>query len=562
MKLKKINENLKENLIENGLTEANELQQETFSTLKSGADCLVIASNGSGKTTTIVINVIQKLAGSNEESPRALIMVEDKAKVLEMVALFEKFGKNSGLEVYGVHDKGDMDYDKNYVSTGIDILIGTHRIISKEIKFKDLGLVVVDEEQRFGVGHKERIKQLKENVDVLTLSATPIPRTLHMSMIGVRDMSVIDEPPAGRRPVLTYVMEYNEAIVKDAIERELARQGQVYFVHNRIHDIFEVSRKIQKLVPEARIIVAHGRMTGQELEDIMVDFLEQEYNVLVTTTIIESGLDIKNANTLIIDNGDYMGLSQLYQLRGRVGRSDVQGYTYVTHRPKVLSEISQKRLKAIKDFTAFGSGFKIALRDLEIRGAGNILGAAQSGNLATIGYELYCRILDQAIHERLGKEMDFSASELMINLNVSSYIPENYISDEELKYDIYKKLSYVKSKDDYDELEDELLDRFGEIPDGVYNLMTLAMIKHLGRSLGMTEIRERGNSVLFTFDHAREIPIPDPELMKELFNCYNIKFNAGKGDQIRWRIILKHERDQTYLKALGEFLGRLVSAKN
>ncbi|PKM45452.1 MAG: transcription-repair coupling factor, partial [Firmicutes bacterium HGW-Firmicutes-6] len=364
-----------------------------------------------------------------------------------------------------------------------DLIIGTHRLLSKDVIFKDLGLLVVDEEQRFGVGHKERIKQLKENVDVLTLSATPIPRTLHMSMIGVRDMSVIDEPPAGRRPVLTYVMEYNEAIVKDAIQRELARQGQVYFVHNRIHDIFEVSRKIQKLVPEARIVVAHGRMTGQELEDIMVDFLEREYDVLVTTTIIESGLDIKNANTLIIDNGDYMGLSQLYQLRGRVGRSDVQGYTYVTHRPKVLSEISQKRLKAIKDFTAFGSGFKIALRDLEIRGAGNILGAAQSGNLATIGYELYCRILDQAIHERLGKEMDFSASELMINLNGSSYIPENYISDEELKYDIYKKLSYVKSRDDYDELEDELLDRFGEIPDGVYNLMALAMIKHLGRSL-------------------------------------------------------------------------------
>ncbi|MBP8865255.1 MAG: DEAD/DEAH box helicase, partial [Acetobacterium sp.] len=475
---------------------------------------------------------------------------------------FKKYPVSIGL-LSRFRSKTDQDKTLKELAAGqVDLIIGTHRLLSKDVIFKDLGLLVVDEEQRFGVGHKERIKQLKENVDVLTLSATPIPRTLHMSMIGVRDMSVIDEPPAGRRPVLTYVMEYNEAIVKDAIERELARQGQVYFVHNRIHDIFEVSRKIQKLVPEARIIVAHGRMTGQELEDIMVDFLEQEYNVLVTTTIIESGLDIKNANTLIIDNGDYMGLSQLYQLRGRVGRSDVQGYTYVTHRPKVLSEISQKRLKAIKDFTAFGSGFKIALRDLEIRGAGNILGAAQSGNLATIGYELYCRILDQAIHERLGKEMDFSASELMINLNVSSYIPENYISDEELKYDIYKKLSYVKSKDDYDELEDELLDRFGEIPDGVYNLMTLAMIKHLGRSLGMTEIRERGNSVLFTFDHAREIPIPDPELMKELFNCYNIKFNAGKGDQIRWRIILKHERDQTYLKALGEFLGRLVSAKN
>lgn len=475
---------------------------------------------------------------------------------------FKKYPVSIGL-LSRFRSKTDQEKTLKELAAGqVDLIIGTHRLLSKDVVFKDLGLLVVDEEQRFGVGHKERIKQLKENVDVLTLSATPIPRTLHMSMIGVRDMSVIDEPPAGRRPVLTYVMEYNEAIVKDAVQRELARQGQVYFVHNRIHDIFEVSRKIQKLVPESRIVVAHGRMTGQELEDIMVDFLEREYDVLVTTTIIESGLDIKNANTLIIDNGDYMGLSQLYQLRGRVGRSDVQGYTYVTHRPKVLSEISQKRLKAIKDFTAFGSGFKIALRDLEIRGAGNILGAAQSGNLATIGYELYCRILDEAIHERLGKEMDFSASELLINLNVSSYIPENYISDEELKYDIYKKLSYVKSKDDYDELEDELLDRFGEIPDGVYNLMALAMIKHLGRSLGMTEIRERGNSVLFTFDNEKEIPIPDQELMKELFGIYNIKFNAGKGDQIRWRIVLKHDQDQTYLRALSEFLGRLVSSKN
>ena len=451
---------------------------------------------------------------------------------------------------------------KELAAGQIDLVIGTHRLLSKDVKFKDLGLLVVDEEQRFGVGHKERIKQLKENVDVLTLSATPIPRTLHMSMIGVRDMSIIDEPPAGRRPVLTYVMEFNDAIVKDAIERELARNGQVYFVHNRIHDIFEVARKIQKLVPDARILVAQGRMTGSEQEDIMLDFLEYNYDILVTTTIIESGLDIKNANTLIIDNGDYMGLSQLYQLRGRVGRSNVQGYTYVTHRPKVLSELSQKRLKAIKDFTAFGSGFKIALRDLEIRGAGNILGSAQSGNLATIGYELYCRILDEAVNERLGKKTAFATSELIINLNVSSYIPERYISDEELKYDIYKKLSYVKSQDDYNDLEDELLDRFGEIPDGVYNLMALAMIKHLGRSLGMTEIRERGSSVLFTFDNKREIPIPAPELMKRLFDEYKIKFNAGKGDQIRWRIVLKHEKDQTYLNELGKFLAALVLNKN
>ncbi|MGL4606066.1 MAG: transcription-repair coupling factor [Eubacteriaceae bacterium] len=443
----------------------------------------------------------------------------------------------------------------------LDMVIGTHRLLSKDVEFHELGLLIVDEEQRFGVRHKEQIKQLKENVDVLTLSATPIPRTLHMSMVGVRDMSVIDEPPEGRRPVQTYVLETSPGIIKDAIEREIGRNGQVYFVHNRIHDIFEVARKLQKLVPHARIVVAHGRMTGSELEDIMVDFLEKKYDILVTTTIIESGLDIKNANTLIVDNGDHMGLSQLYQLRGRVGRSDVQGYAYVTHPPRILSEVSQKRLQAIKDFTAFGSGFKIALRDLEIRGAGNILGAEQSGNLATVGYELYCRILEEALQYGMGEGKKTMDQELKINLDVSSYIPENYIDDEELKYDIYKKLSYIKTQADYDELEDELIDRFGEIPDGVYNLMALAMVKHIGKILGMTEIREKSQTVFFTFDNEKEVPIPEPEVLEILFKKYHLKLNAGKGDLIRWKISLKHENDQIYLKELENFLRMVQDGK-
>jgi transcription-repair coupling factor (superfamily II helicase) len=476
-----------------------------------------------------------------------------------LIERFENYPVSIGLLSRFKTKKQQDETLKELMVGKIDVIIGTHRLLSKDVKFKDLGLLVVDEEQRFGVGHKERIKQLKENVDVLTLSATPIPRTLHMSMVGVRDMSVIDEPPEGRRPVMTYVMEYSAAIVKDAIERELARKGQVYFVHNRIQDIFEVARKIQKLIPEARIVVAHGRMTGPELEEIMIDFLSQKYDVLVTTTIIESGLDIKNANTLIVDNGDHMGLSQLYQLRGRVGRSNVQGYAYVTHKPKVLSEISQKRLKAIKDFTAFGSGFKIALRDLEIRGAGNILGSAQSGNLATIGYELYCRILEEAVAHKMGESSSIQPSELMINLDVSSYIPENYINNEELKYDIYKKLSYVKFKSDYDELEDELIDRFGEIPNGVYNLMALARIKHMGRSLGIIEIKERGNSVIFSFDKNKDVLIPNQEQMELLYKTYHIKFNAGKGDQLRWKISIKHENDQRFLKELSEFFGILIS---
>jgi transcription-repair coupling factor (superfamily II helicase) len=443
----------------------------------------------------------------------------------------------------------------------VDLVVGTHRLLSKDVRFKDLGLLVIDEEQRFGVTHKEKIKQMKENIDVLTLSATPIPRTLHMSMIGVRDMSVIDEPPEGRRPVLTYVMEYNDALIKDAIEQELKRRGQIYFVHNRVHDIYEVSARLRDLVPGLRLTVAHGQMSGPELEDIMMDFLEYRYDLLVTTTIIESGLDIKNANTLIIDNGDHMGLSQLYQLRGRVGRSNTQGYAYVTHKQKMLSEVSAKRLKAIKDFTAFGSGFKIALRDLEIRGAGNILGSAQSGNLASIGYELYCRILDEAVNLRLGKALPEPVRDVMINLDISSYIPESYIRDEELKYDLYKKLSYIKTREDYDELEDELLDRFGAIPDGVYNLMSLAMIKYQAKVLGITELSQRGNSVSFVFAADVVLPIPQPEAMPIFSESYSLKFNAGKKDEIKWRIILKKDTDQKYLNKLSEFLNLLAAQK-
>jgi transcription-repair coupling factor (superfamily II helicase) len=281
----------------------------------------------------------------------------------------------------------------------------------------------------------------------------------------------------------------------------------------------------------------------------------------VTTTIIESGLDIKNANTLIIDNGDHMGLSQLYQLRGRVGRSNTQGYAYVTHKQKMLSEVSAKRLKAIKDFTAFGSGFKIALRDLEIRGAGNILGSAQSGNLASIGYELYCRILDEAVNLRLGKALPEPVRDVMINLDISSYIPESYIRDEELKYDLYKKLSYIKTREDYDELEDELLDRFGAIPDGVYNLMSLAMIKYQAKVLGITELSQRGNSVSFVFAADVVLPIPQPEAMPIFSESYSLKFNAGKKDEIKWRIILKKDTDQKYLNKLSEFLNLLAAQK-
>ncbi|MEG0811800.1 MAG: transcription-repair coupling factor [Eubacterium sp.] len=443
---------------------------------------------------------------------------------------------------------------EDLITGKLDIIVGTHRLLSKDVHFKDLGLLIVDEEQRFGVRSKEKIKQLKENVDVLTLSATPIPRTLHMSMTGVRDMSVIEEPPAGRRPVQTYVMAYNPLIIQDAINRELGRGGQVYYVHNRVYDINEVGLEVQKMVPDARIIVAHGRMSGSELEDIMTDFLNRDYDILVTTTIIESGLDVKNANTMIIDDGDRFGLSQLYQLRGRVGRSDVQAYAYVTHKKEVLTEIAQKRLKAIKDFTAFGSGFKVAMRDLEIRGAGNILGSEQSGHLFKIGYELYCRILEETITRRMDGVKTVETEEpIRIILDVNGYIPEQYISSEELKYDIYKKLTYIRSKNDYDDFEEELLDRFGDIPDGVYNLMSIAMVKNMASAIGVKEIKQRGKLIYFTFSDKKKMVVPDAEKVPLLFKKYNVKFKAGKTDAACWSIIITGEKDQDVLKQIINF---------
>ena len=442
----------------------------------------------------------------------------------------------------------------------IDMVIGTHRILSKDIKFKDLGLLIIDEEQRFGVRSKEKIKQMKESIDVLTLSATPIPRTLHMSMTGVRDMSVIEEPPTGRRPVQTYVMAYNPLIIKDAINRELARDGQVYFVHNRVHDIQEVALEIQRLVPDARIAVAHGRMSGNELEEIMLDFLNHEFDVLVTTTIVESGLDVKNANTIIVDNGDCFGLSQLYQIRGRVGRSDRQAYAYVTHKKQVLTEVAQKRLKAIKDFTAFGSGFRVAMRDLEIRGAGNLLGAEQSGHLFKIGYELYCRILEEAISHRMAGTAvpEVQAEPIQIHLNVDGYIPSRYIDSEEMKYDIYKKLTYIRNYEDYDDFEEELTDRFGDIPAGVYNLMAISMIKNMASAIGVTEIRQRGQTIFLTFKESETPFLPAPEIIPELTADWKIRFKAGRTDAPCWSIVLKGEKDSVMLTELISFFEKLV----
>lgn len=381
----------------------------------------------------------------------------------------------------------------------VDILIGTHRLVSKDIVFKDLGLLIIDEEQRFGVAQKEKIKNLKKNVDVLTLSATPIPRTLHMSLTGARDISVIETPPEERYPIQTYVVEQNDQLVRDAILREVNRDGQVYYVYNRVDSIEGMAKYLADLVPECKVGIIHGQMTERQLEKEMVSFMKREYDVLVCTTIIETGIDIPNVNTMIIHDSDKMGLSQLYQLRGRVGRSNRIAYAYFMYtKDKILTEVAEKRLKALKDFTELGSGFKIAMRDLEIRGAGNMMGSAQHGHMAVIGYDLYCRMLEDTIRIIKG-EIEKEPIETTVDLKVDAYIPGVYIEDEIQKIEVYKKIAAIESFDDYMDIKAELEDRYSEIPEPVYNLMDIAYIKSRAKLLSIEEIKETHKEIKFIF---------------------------------------------------------------
>lgn len=397
-----------------------------------------------------------------------------------------------------------IDLKKGFV----DILIGTHRVLSKDVEYKDLGMLIIDEEQRFGVTHKEKIKKLKENVDVLTLTATPIPRTLHMSLIGIRDMSVLEEAPQERLPIQTYVMEYNDEMVREAISRELARGGQVYYVYNRVNTIVEMTNTVAKLVPEANVAFAHGQMKERELEKIMYDFINGEIDVLVSTTIIETGLDISNVNTMIIHDADNLGLSQLYQLRGRVGRSNRTAYAFLMYkRNKMLKEVAEKRLHAIREFTDLGSGFKIAMRDLEIRGAGNLLGAQQHGHMEAVGYDLYCKMLNEAVKEQKGEREPDEAYDTAIDLDIDAFIPERYIKNEAQKLDIYKRIAGIESEEEYDDMLEELMDRFGEPPKSVQNLLAIANLKALAHSAYVTEVAQKGDSIRFTmFERAKVDP--------------------------------------------------------
>ncbi len=437
----------------------------------------------------------------------------------------------------------------------VDIVIGTHRVLSKDVVFKDLGLLIIDEEQRFGVTHKEKIKKMKENIDVLTLTATPIPRTLHMSLIGIRDMSVLEEAPGDRVPIQTFVCEYNEELVREAIVRELSREGQVYYVYNRVNNIADIAAAIQNLVPEANVAFAHGQMKESELERIMYDFVAGEIDVLVSTTIIETGMDISNVNTMIIHDSDNLGLSQLYQLRGRVGRSNRTAYAFLMYRrDKMLKEIAEKRLEAIKEFTDLGSGFKIAMRDLEIRGAGNLLGAKQHGHMQAVGYDLYCKMLNEAVKNLKGISTieDFNTS---IDLDVDAYIPPSYIVNEIQKLDIYKRIAGIENDRECEDMKEELLDRFGEIPKSVDNLLRIALIRIMAHKLYMPEVKGKNELLQFTLRQDAAIVVEQiPELLQKHKN--KLQFDAKGTPTFRYRY-KKYgmvERDEELMLTLTEEL--------
>lgn len=442
----------------------------------------------------------------------------------------------------------------------VDVVIGTHRVLSKDVVFKDLGLLIIDEEQRFGVAHKEKIKQLKANVDVLTLTATPIPRTLHMSLVGIRDMSVLEEPPVDRVPIQTYVMEYNDEMVREAINRELARNGQVYYVYNRVHDIEEVALHVSELVPGAAVVFAHGQMQERQLEKIMFDFVNGDIDVLVSTTIIETGLDIPNANTIIIHDADRMGLSQLYQLRGRVGRSSRISYAFLMYkRDKMLKEEAEKRLQAIREFTELGSGIKIAMRDLEIRGAGNVLGAEQHGHMEAVGYDLYCKLLNQAVQALKGKRADEEDFQSAVDCDINAYIPAGYIKNEYQKLDIYKRISAIENEDEYMDMQDELIDRFGELPKTVENLLQIAYLKALAHQAYVTEVNINRQEIrMAMYPKARLKTEKMPEIIAEYGGSLKMQMGDKPGLFYQEKIAKNRdskkmmEKAEEILKKLGQ----------
>ena len=434
----------------------------------------------------------------------------------------------------------------------VDVVVGTHRLLSEDVNFKDLGLLIIDEEHRFGVKDKEKIKKLRTNIDVLTMTATPIPRTLHMSIVGVRDMSVIYEPPHNRKPVQTYVLEYDQEVITEAITKEIERDGQVFYLFNQVEGIEKKANEISMLVPEAKVGFAHGKMSGKELEEIMESFINHEINVLVCTTILESGIDIPNANTIIVENADRLGLAQLYQIRGRVGRSDKQAYAYITYkRDKLLSEVADKRLKAIKEFTEFGSGFKIAMRDLEIRGAGSMLGEMQHGHMEQVGYDTYCKLLDEVIKEMQGIEV-VEEQDVQIDLAVSSYIPDNFIENSSQKIEIYQNIALCRTEEELQNVIDEVIDRYGRLPKELENLIDIARIKQLARKANILKIAQRENGIVFYFVKEKI----KPEMVNALITKYPmlVKFSNAVEPYVTLRI----KENENIIEKAKEFLNTVI----
>ncbi|MFT4398511.1 transcription-repair coupling factor [Bacillus sp. SW14] len=523
-------------------------------------DRLLCGDVGYGKTEVAIRAAFKAISDGKQVAllvPTTILAQQHYETITER---FQDYPINIGLLSRFRTRKEANETLKGLKNGTVDIVIGTHRLLSKDVVYKDLGLLIIDEEQRFGVTHKEKIKQIKANVDVLTLTATPIPRTLHMSMLGVRDLSVIETPPENRFPVQTYVVEYNGALVREAIERELARGGQVYFLYNRVEDIERKADEISMLVPDAKVAYAHGKMTENELETVMLSFLEGESDVLVSTTIIETGVDIPNVNTLIVFDADKMGLSQLYQLRGRVGRSNRVAYAYFTYRrDKVLTEVAEKRLQAIKEFTELGSGFKIAMRDLTIRGAGNLLGAQQHGFIDSVGFDLYSQMLKEAIEERKGDTAKTEKFETEIDVELDAYIPETYIQDGKQKIDMYKRFRSVATIEEKNELQDEMIDRFGNYPKEVEYLFTVAEMKVHAKHERVELIKQDKDAVRLTISEEASAEI-DGQKLFELGNKYGRQIGLGmEGKKLKISIQTKGRSADEWLETV---LGMLKGLKN
>ena len=522
--------------------------------LEKPMDRLLCGDVGYGKTEVAIRGAFKAVQDGKQVAYLVPTTVLANQQYESFKSRMEQYSVNVELLNRFRSAKQQTEIKKGLKLGTVDVVVGTHRILGKDIEFKDLGLLIIDEEHRFGVKAKEKLKEMKNTIDVLTMTATPIPRTMHMSVVGVRDMSVIYEPPQNRRPVQTYVLEYDKEIVREAIIKELSRDGQIFYLFNNVEGIELKANEIQNLVPEAKISFAHGRMTGTEIEEIMEEFIEHKTDVLVCTTILESGIDIPNANTIIVENADRLGLAQLYQIRGRVGRSDRQAYAYITYkRDKMLSEEADKRLKAIKEFTEFGSGFKIAMRDLEIRGAGSLLGEIQHGHMEQVGYETYCKLLDEVVKEMQGQVVE-EEKEITIDLNVSSYIPEEYIESGRQKIEIYQEIALCKNEQDIENVIDEMIDRFGDIPIEAQNLMEIARIKNMCRDLSIIKLQQKGNNIL-VYINENKFKI---EIIQDLLKQYKNKLKIANAKDTYISYSLDKLTDKSVLNEIKELLGTML----